>query len=166
MRRLQDSPEKLARDVDSQALHFLVPKLLTFFTHAQPLFRRHAVSCLNQFVMLMPHALVQRIDSYMQGLFALATDPSPDVRCCVCQALVMLLEASLDQLMPHMPAVVQYMLGATADPDCAVALEACELSVRPSRHPARMRRESRLKPRCLRAQQRACWSHTSAPIHR
>ena len=122
----EDSPDKLAKDVTSQPLHFLVPKFLTFFGHSQPLFRKYGVGCINHFVLLMPPALVQHMDQYLQGLFALATDPSPDVRCSVCQALVMLLDANLEKLAPHIPAVVQYMLGATADPDATVALEACE----------------------------------------
>ena len=122
----QDSPEKLAQNATPQPLQFLIPKFLTFFGHSQPLFRKYGVGCINHFVLLMPPALVQRMDQYMQGLFVLATDPSPDVRCCVCQALVMLLDAGFDALEPHMPAVIQYMLSATADHNVIVALEACE----------------------------------------
>ena len=131
----QDSPDKLAKNYDAQPLHFLIPKLLTFFAHAQPDFRKHSVGCVNHFVVLMPPALVQYMDQYLQGLFAVATDPSPDVRRSVCQALVMLLDTALEMIAPHVPAIVQYMLVASADVDATVALEACELSVsEASRH--------------------------------
>jgi transportin-1 len=122
----EDSPEKLAQDTKSRALDFLIPKFLQFFSHAMPKFRRFGVGCINHFVMLMPPCLRAVLDQYVQGLFALATDTDPDVRKCVCQALVMLLDASIDKLEPHMGSVVQYMLQATTDSDENVALEACE----------------------------------------
>ena len=122
----EDSPDRLAKDVQSQPLQFLIPKFLSFFGHQRPLFRKYGLGCINHFVLLMPPALRQHIDQYLQGLFALATDPSPEVRCSVCQALVMLLDAALEKLAPHMPQIVQYMLTATADDDSSVALEACE----------------------------------------
>jgi hypothetical protein len=83
--RRQDSPEKLANDDQQQPLTFLVPKFLTFFGAQRPHLRRMAVSCVNNFLMLMPLALQQHMDQYLQGLFALATDPNPDVRCAVCR---------------------------------------------------------------------------------
>ena len=126
LRRRQDSPDKLAKDETTCPLHSLIPRLLAFFGHSQPIFRKYAVGCINHFVLLMPPALVQHVDLYLQGLFALATDPSPEVRSGVCQALVMLLDSALEPLTPHMPAVVQYMLSATADQEESVALEACE----------------------------------------
>jgi hypothetical protein len=81
---------------------------------------------INQFVPLMPAALTEHMDVYLQHLFAVATDPSEEVRKRVCQALVMLLDVQLEKLMPHMNNVVQYMLMATTDQNELVALEACE----------------------------------------
>ena len=66
------------------------------------------------------------MDAYLQHLFAVATDPSEEVRKRVCQALVMLLDVQLEKLVPHMNNVVQYMLVATTDTNELVALEACE----------------------------------------
>ena len=66
------------------------------------------------------------MDAYLQHLFAVATDPSEEVRKRVCQALVMLLDVQLEKLVPHMHNVVQYMLVATTDANELVALEACE----------------------------------------
>ena len=122
----EDSPEKLAKDTKSRALDFLLPKFLLFFSHNAPKFRRYGVGCVNHFVLLMPPILQTHLDQYVQGLFALATDADPDVRKCVCQALVMLLDAAIDKLEPHIASVVQYMLQATTDDDETVALEACE----------------------------------------
>ena len=56
--------------MDTQPLTFLVPKLLTFFSHANVHIRTYSVGCLNQFVPLMPPALTEHIDSYLQHLFA------------------------------------------------------------------------------------------------
>ena len=55
----------------------------------------------------MPAALTEHMDGYLQHLFAVATDPSEEVRKRVCQALVMLLDVQLEKLMPHMNNVVQ-----------------------------------------------------------
>ena len=61
-----------------------------------------------------------------QNLFALAGDEEAEVRKNVCRALVMLLEARMDRLLPHMHNIVEYMLQRTQDQDENVALEACE----------------------------------------
>ena len=58
----EDSPDKLAEDVETQPLTFLVPKLLTFFSHANVHIRTYSVGCLNQFVPLMPPALTEHIE--------------------------------------------------------------------------------------------------------
>ena len=74
----------------------------------------------------MPPQLAQHMDTYMNGLFAVATDASPDVRKRVCEAMVMLLDVDLARLAPQMPNVITYMLQSTQDADETVALEACE----------------------------------------
>ena len=136
----EDSPDRLAKDVQSQPLQFLIPKFLSFFGHQRPLFRKYGLGCINHFVLLMPPALRQHIDQYLQGLFALATDLSPEVRCSVCQALVMLLDAALEKLAPHMPQIVQYMLTATADDDSSVALRRASSGAQSARLRSRTRR--------------------------
>ena len=122
----EDSPEKLAKDVTTQPLNSLIPKFLEFLGNPDPELRKSALHCLNHFVLLMPPALRQHIDTFLQALFALATDTVGDVRKCVCQALVMLLEVAPEKLQPMMPNIVQYMLQACGDEDETVALEACE----------------------------------------
>ena len=44
----EDSPDKLAEDVETQPLTFLVPKLLTFFSHANVHIRTYSVGCTQQ----------------------------------------------------------------------------------------------------------------------
>ena len=104
----------------------LIPKFLTLFSDARPQVRMYSIACVNHFVPLLPDALLQHMDAYLQHLFAVATDASEEVRKRVGQARVMLLEVQLEKLIPHMNNVVQYMLMATSDSDELVALEACE----------------------------------------
>lgn len=44
----------------------------------------------------------------------------------MCKALVMLLEVKIEKLLPHMNAIIVYMILRTQDEDETVALEACE----------------------------------------
>ena len=73
----EDSAEQLAGDAST--LGYLIPKLLSFFGHAHPPFRRHALACVNHFALAMPDPLRAHIDACLQGLFALATDANPEV---------------------------------------------------------------------------------------
>ncbi|MGH0170755.1 UNVERIFIED_CONTAM: hypothetical protein FKN15_060316 [Acipenser sinensis] len=104
----------------------MIPKFLQFFKHSSPKIRSHAVACVNQFIISRTQALMLHIDSFIENLFALATDEEPEVRKNVCRALVMLLEVRMDRLLPHMHNIVEYMLLRTQDQDENVALEACE----------------------------------------
>ena len=63
---------------------------------------------------------------FFQNLFVLADDNDLEVRKNVCKALVTLLDVKVDKLLPHMNAIIQYMLLRTQDEDETVALEACE----------------------------------------
>ncbi|KAG7273729.1 hypothetical protein CRUP_001809 [Coryphaenoides rupestris] len=88
--------EILDSDVLDRPLNIMIPKFLQFFKHISPKIRSHAIAC---------------------NLFALATDEEPEVRKNVCRALVMLLEVRMDRLLPHMHAIIQYMLQRTQDQD-------------------------------------------------
>ncbi|KAJ0917654.1 putative armadillo-like helical, importin beta family [Helianthus annuus] len=57
----------------------------------------------------MPPVLFMSMDTYLQGLFVLANDPSSEVR-----------------KLPHLRNVIEYMLQVNNDPDEEVSLEACE----------------------------------------
>uniref|UniRef100_A0A6I8REM4 Transportin-1 n=1 Tax=Xenopus tropicalis TaxID=8364 RepID=A0A6I8REM4_XENTR len=122
----EDSAEILDSDILERPLNVMIPKFLQFFKHSSPKIRSHAVACVNQFIIGRTQALMLHIDSFIENLFALATDEEPEVRKNVCRALVMLLEVRMDRLLPHMHNIVEYMLLRTQDQDENVALEACE----------------------------------------
>ncbi|KAF5804587.1 putative armadillo-like helical, importin beta family [Helianthus annuus] len=71
--------------------------------------RKLALGSGNQFILLMPPVLFMSMDTYLQGLFVLANDPSSEVR-----------------KLPHLRNVIEYMLQVNNDPDEEVSLEACE----------------------------------------
>ena len=50
---------------------------------------------------------------YLAGLFALAHDPSTEVRKPVCTGLVQLLHLQPERLGPHMQSIIEYMLEST-----------------------------------------------------
>src|SRR5271169_2467723 len=107
-------------------LDFMIPKFIQYGESPHPKIRSYALFCLNQFTFIRSQSLYANIDAFIQTLFRLATDPSPDVRKNVCQALVQLVDVRPDKIAPSIKDVVQYMLISTEDADEMVALEACE----------------------------------------
>jgi transportin-1 len=107
-------------------LDFMIPKFIQYGKSANYKIRATALFCLNQFTFIRSQSLFANLDAFIQLLFALATDPSPDVRKNVCQALVQLVDVRPDKIAPAIKDVVRYMLISTEDADEMVALEACE----------------------------------------
>jgi len=122
----EDSAFKLDSEKLGHPLGVLIPKFISFFGSPHESFRLYAVKCLNNLILLLPAALVANMEPYLQGLSALAQDPCAGVRKGVCQAIVMLLDVHVEALMPHMPALIEFMLRATEDADHEVAIEAAE----------------------------------------
>lgn len=122
----EDSADYLNSDQFERPLAVLVPKFLTFFKHNHPKIRAYAISCINQFILARTPALMLHIDAFIDNLFQLASDDNIEVKKNVCRALVMLLEARMDRLIPHIHNIIEYMLMRTQDSDETVALEACE----------------------------------------
>eukprot|EP01114_Cavostelium_apophysatum_P018671 TRINITY_DN5836_c0_g2_i3.p1 TRINITY_DN5836_c0_g2~~TRINITY_DN5836_c0_g2_i3.p1 ORF type:complete len:636 (-),score=125.18 TRINITY_DN5836_c0_g2_i3:1111-3018(-) len=122
--------EDFAHKMDSESLgrplNVMIPKILTFFKSPHGIIRKHAITCINQFIAEMPNALLLNMDPFLLGIFDLAVDQAPEVRRKVCQAFVMLAEVRIEYLVPHMTNVVRYILHATQDRDEDVSLEACE----------------------------------------
>ena len=110
----------------TRPLDFMIPKFLALSEHPSPKMRAHAVACLSYFVPTNCQSLFVHIDAFIACLFKRASDDDPAVRRHVCQALVLLLAARPDKLMPEMSNVAQYMLYSTKDKNENVALEACE----------------------------------------
>src|ERR1700728_404818 len=104
----------------------MIPKFLMLSEHPSPEIRSHAVACLSYFVPVGCQSLFTHIDTFIACLFKRASDEDPGVRRHVCQALVLLLAARPEKLMPEMENVAEYMLYSTKDKNENVALEACE----------------------------------------
>ncbi|RHY97676.1 hypothetical protein DYB37_006951, partial [Aphanomyces astaci] len=123
----EDHADKLNdQRLASRPLDALIPIFLQYFNHPRPEFRRDALNCMNQLILIMPTALDLNIDAFLQGISHLTQDTSSPVRKLVCQSIVILLEVRMQVLMPHFTPIVQFILHASNDPDETVALEACE----------------------------------------
>ncbi|KAJ7778968.1 armadillo-type protein [Mycena metata] len=94
--------------------------------HPSAKMRCHAIACLSYFVPVGSQSLFVHLDTFIATLSKLAPDNDPSVRRHVCQALVLLLAAHPEMLMPEMVNVAEYMLYSTKDKNENVALEACE----------------------------------------
>jgi transportin-1 len=110
----------------TRPLDFMIPKFLMLSEHPSARMRSHAVACLSYFVPIGASSLFVQIDNFIACLFKRASDEDPSVRRHVCQALVLLLAARPEKLMPEMNNVAEYMLYSTKDKNENVALEACE----------------------------------------
>lgn len=110
----------------TRPLDYMIPKFLMLSEHNSAKMRSHAVACLSHFIPLNCQSLFIHIDNFIACLFKRASDDDPSVRRHVCQALVLLLAARPEKLMPEMNNVAEYMLYSTKDKNENVALEACE----------------------------------------
>lgn len=110
----------------TRPLDYMIPKFLSLSEHPSAKMRAHAIACLSFFVPINCQSLYVHIDTFIACLFKRASDDDPSVRRHVCQALVLLLAARPEKLMPEMSNVAQYMLYSTKDKHENVALEACE----------------------------------------
>ncbi|KAG7091239.1 hypothetical protein E1B28_010290 [Marasmius oreades] len=123
----EDYPRKLDVEISgTRPLDFMIPKFLSLADHPSSKMRSHAVACLSYFVPIGTPSLFVHIDTFIACLFKRASDDDPSVRRHVCQALVLLLAARPEKLMPEMANVAEYMLYSTKDKNENVALEACE----------------------------------------
>ncbi|XP_043712474.1 transportin-1-like [Telopea speciosissima] len=87
----EDIPQELDSDVPGLAerpINVFLPRLFQFFQSPHASLRKLSLGSINQFIMLMPTGLLQSMDQYVQGLFALAHDPSAEVRKLVSSSLV------------------------------------------------------------------------------
>ncbi|KAL1569023.1 Transportin-1 [Salvia divinorum] len=125
----EDVPQVLDSDISGlseRPINAFVPRFLQLFQSPHATLRKLALGSVNQYVMLMPTVLYASMDKYLQGLFLLANDPTPEVRKLVCAAFVQLIEVRSAVLEPHLRNVIEYMLVVNKDQDDEVALEACE----------------------------------------
>lgn len=110
----------------TRPLDFMIPKFIVLSEHPSAKMRSHAVACLSYFVPIGSQSLFTHIEAFIASLFKCAADEDPGVRRHVCQALVLLLAAQPERLLPEINNVAEYMLWSTKDKNENVALEACE----------------------------------------
>ncbi|KAL0393479.1 UNVERIFIED_CONTAM: Transportin-1 [Sesamum latifolium] len=125
----EDAPQVLDSDIpglSERPINAFLPRFLQLFQSPHTTLRKLSLGSVNQYIMLMPTVLYLSMDKYLQGLFVLANDPSPEVRKLVCAAFVQLIEVRSAVLEPHLRNVIEYMLIVNKDTDEEVALEACE----------------------------------------
>ncbi|KAF7295959.1 Importin beta-2 subunit [Mycena kentingensis (nom. inval.)] len=123
----EDYPRKMDIEINgTRPLDYMIPEFLKLTNHASAKMRSHAIACLSYFVPVGSQSLFVQLDAFIAALFKLASDDDPSVRRHVCQALVLLLAARPEKLMPEMNNVAEYMLYSTKDKNENVALEACE----------------------------------------
>ncbi|KAH7329837.1 armadillo-type protein [Rhizoctonia solani] len=123
----EDYPRKLEAEIHgTRPTDVLIPRFLALADAESSKIRTLALTCLSHFIPVASPVLWTHIDALLAVLFKHASDPAADVRRQVCQALVLLLAARPDKLLPALPNVADYMLFSTQDQDENVALEACE----------------------------------------
>ncbi|KAK0447503.1 armadillo-type protein [Armillaria borealis] len=123
----ENYPKKMDFEINgTRLLDYMIPKFLSLADHQSSKMRSHAIACLSYFVPTNCQSLFIHLDAFIACLFRRASDDDPSVRCHVCQALVLLLAARPERLMPEMNNVVEYMLYSIKDQNKNVALGACQ----------------------------------------
>ncbi|CAM9663741.1 unnamed protein product, partial [Choristocarpus tenellus] len=113
----EDSAHELDSEELGRPLNQLVPLMLSLFGHPKESFRVAALTFVNSLITMGPQALLLNMDAYLEGLSKLARDECSLARKGVCQAMVMLIEANVGCLLPHMHSICEFMLTAQQDPD-------------------------------------------------
>ncbi|KAF7424984.1 hypothetical protein PC9H_010295 [Pleurotus ostreatus] len=125
----EDYPRQLDaifRPRGGRPLDLMISKFLALTEHPSARMRAHAVACLSYLVPVKCRSLFVHIDAFIVALSKRNLDEDPQVRRHVCQALVLLLAACPEKLMPEMTNFTEYMLSSTKDKNKKVALEACK----------------------------------------
>ncbi|EFQ92692.1 hypothetical protein PTNB73_05255 [Pyrenophora teres f. teres] len=124
----EDNRKALDKQYQGQKpLSFIFPKLLELTTSPRPQVRADALAAINVFVPEKPEAVVSNIDTLLQQLFTLASDPSEDVRKHVCRTFVHIADIAPQKIIPHMDGLVEFMVTQQRTPNNAdLALDAAE----------------------------------------
>ncbi len=132
----EDNAKLLDREHNGQRpLNILFPKLVEATASPLPRVRAHALNAINQFIPRKSQAVIANIDSLLQQLFRLATDPSNDVRREVCRSFVYLVETRADKLQPHVGGLVDYIIAQQRDDnDEELACQAVEFWLSAGEH--------------------------------
>ncbi|KAI9202172.1 armadillo-type protein [Polychytrium aggregatum] len=120
----EDSCHALSNE--GHALSVMMPKFVQHIDNPDARVRRHAIACVNQFILLSSDPFLAVLEDFINALYRHANDTDPDVRRFICQAFVMILEVKPVALLPQIENIVSFMLFCTQDADEQVALESCE----------------------------------------
>lgn len=145
----EDSSEKLSMDLTRRPLDTLIPRLVYLLSCSDAKIRQRAIETYNSMLFLVApsqpgqietspsiisskpsgkaaEAVMIHMQSFLQGISQLASDPSPVIRRCVCQSIVLIASMFLSVLEPIYDNICNYMLQALLDADESVSCEACE----------------------------------------
>ncbi|KAK7187949.1 hypothetical protein DPSP01_003162 [Paraphaeosphaeria sporulosa] len=125
----EDNKKALNHEHDGgqRALTFVFPKLLEFTTSPLPKVRADALSAANVFIPDKPPAVQDNMDTLLQQLFSLSSDPSNEVRKHVCRSFVHIADIAPQKITPYMEGLVEYMVTQQRNPDDSdLALDAAE----------------------------------------
>ncbi|KAF2430942.1 ARM repeat-containing protein [Tothia fuscella] len=128
----EDNKRALDRDYGSNGaserpLTFLFPKLLEFTSGTNPIVKATALSAINVFLPDKSPTVMPHLDALLMRLFALASDPSNEVRKYVCRSFLRIAEISPEKILPHMEGLVNYtILQQQNQEDEDLALDAAE----------------------------------------
>ncbi|KAI2622187.1 armadillo-type protein [Hypomontagnella submonticulosa] len=125
----EDNTKLLERELNGERpLNFILPKLIQATKSPLPKVRAYALTAINVFTPRKSQAMLNSIDDLLQHLFALASDPSNDVRRQVCRAFAQLVESRPDKIQPHLPGLVDYIITQqrSGDEDEDLATDAAE----------------------------------------
>lgn len=124
----EDNRKILDREYQGQRpMLVIIPKLLDFTADANPKIRLFALKTLKALIPQRSQILLSALDVYLGRIFALAADPSSEIRRTICQSLVQLVDARPNMLAPHLEGLVDYIVTQQQnqnDPD--LALDAAE----------------------------------------
>lgn len=117
-----------ANGVNERPLGFLFPKLMDFTEISNPIIKATALSAINVFLPEKSPVVFASLDPLLQRLFALAADPSTEVRKYVCRSFLRIAEISPERILPHMDGLVDYTIAQqrNEDEDDDLALDAAE----------------------------------------
>ena len=125
-----DHTDQLCKSAElADVLQALVAKFISFFAAPSPRVRADAIYCIRMLILPMPNALVVNLSTFLQGILALAKDPSSEVRKEICIALCLLAACKADFMAdPTICSfVIEFLLWTTEhDEDYDVKKEACE----------------------------------------
>jgi len=124
----EDNKKALNKNVGGQrAVDYVILKLFEAMTSPLPVVKWKAIASLCIFVVEKSEYLLRNLDDFMTRLFALATDPSDDVRKHICRAIVQLVEVAPAKVAPHMDGLVGFVLAQQkSEDDEELALDAAE----------------------------------------